>query len=84
MNETQQLEAYLNGEMSPENKLLMEVHLVLNEGLKDKLRWQEKTYTLIKESGRRQLKQEIENVHQRLFSEKKFESFRKKIQSIFK
>lgn len=84
MNETQQLEAYLNGEMSPENKLLMDVRLVLNEGLKEKLLWQEKTYTLIKESGRRQLKQEIENVHQRLFSEKKFESFRKKIQSIFK
>lgn len=84
MNETQQLDAYLLGEMSPENKLLLEAHLLLNEHLKEKVFWQEKTHSLIKEHGRRQLKSELEKVHQRLFLEKKFESFRKKIESIFK
>lgn len=84
MNETQQLEAYLKGEMSAENKLVMEARLLLMSGLKEKLEWQEKTYALIKEHGRRQLKLELEKVHQRLFSEKRFESFRKKIESIFK
>lgn len=84
MNETQQLEAYLNGKMSPENKLIMEAQLLLNEHLKEKLLWQEKTYSLIKEHGRRQLKHELEKVHHRLFSENKFKSFRKKIESIFK
>lgn len=84
MNETQQLDAYLTGDMSPENKLLMEARLLVNDRLKEQLLWQEKTYTLIKECGRRQLKRELEKVHQRLFSENRFESFRKQIESIFK
>ena len=42
MNETQQLEAYLNGKMSPENKLIMEAHLLLNEHLKENQLFQKK------------------------------------------
>jgi hypothetical protein len=83
MNETQWIDDYLRGEISPETKLLLEARLLIDSDLKEKMFWQEKTYALVKNHGRQQLKREIEKVQQRLFSETRFESFRKKIQILF-
>lgn len=83
MNETQWIDDYLRGEISAENKLLLEARLLIDSDLKEKMLWQTKTYALVKNHGRQQLKREIEKVQQRLFSETRFESFSKKIQTIF-
>jgi hypothetical protein len=84
MNETQHIELYLTGALSPEDKLVMEANLLLDSELKEKLIWQDKTYSLVREYGRRALKTEIERIQTRMFSEKRFMSFRKKIAAIFK
>ena len=84
MTETQKLEDYLLGTMQPEERLLMEANFLLKADLQEKAKWQENTYTLIRQYSRKQLRAEIEAVHNKLFTEKKFESFRQKISSIFK
>jgi hypothetical protein len=84
MNELQQLEYYLQGKLLPEEHLLMEARLLLDVELSDRLTWQQKTYSLLKTYGRKKLRTEIERVNNRMFSEEKFNSFRKKIQTIFK
>jgi hypothetical protein len=83
MNELQQLEYYLQGKLLPDERLLMEARLLLDVQLGDKLTWQQKTYSLIKTYGRKKLRTEIEQVSSRMFSEEKFKSFRKTIQTIF-
>jgi hypothetical protein len=83
MNELQQLEYYLQGKLIPEERLLVEARLLLDTELRDQLTWQQKTYRLIKVYGRKKLKTEIGQVSNRMFSEEKFNNFRKKIQTIF-
>ncbi|HOZ88546.1 MAG TPA: hypothetical protein PL029_12355 [Bacteroidia bacterium] len=83
MNETQQIENYLLKGLLPEDKLLFEAKLLLNKDLQEKLLWQQSTYELIKQHGRKQIKKEIEAVSLKLFSEKKYLTFRKKILQIF-
>jgi hypothetical protein len=84
MSETQQLEAYLHGTLSPGEQLLLEARLLIDTDLKEKTFWQKHTYTLINFYGRQQLKKEIEVVQKQLFTEKRFENFRKKIADVFK
>lgn len=84
MSEAQLLENYLLGKLNPEDRLLMEAKLMLDKGLQEKAYWQNKTYALIKLHGRAQLKKEIEAVHEKLFREKRYEGFRKKITNLFK
>ncbi|PBQ32429.1 hypothetical protein CNR22_11825 [Sphingobacteriaceae bacterium] len=84
MTEIQELENYIQKAQEPEERLLTEARLLLNSDLCTNLQWQKTTYILIQEFGRKKLKAEIELVHQKLFSEKKYTSFKHKILSIFK
>lgn len=84
MSEIQEIEHYILNQLSAEDHLLMEAKLLLNKELSEKEFWQRQTYALAKLYGRKKLKAEIEAVHARLFTEKKFESFRQKISFIFK
>jgi hypothetical protein len=84
MSETQQLEHYLLGLCDPEEKLLIDAQLLLHKDLREKIQWQQQTYKLVRDYGRKQLRAEIDAVHHMLFTEKKFESFRQKISSIFR
>jgi hypothetical protein len=83
MNETLLLENYLSGSLSPEDELLTQARLIIDAELNEKLIWQKRTYDLLREYGRNQLKVEIEKVHTRLFTEKRFESFKEKVKRIF-
>jgi hypothetical protein len=80
--ETQQLEAYLLNQAGEETSLL-EARLLLESELRDKLYWQQKTYGLVHEFGRRKLKAELDTIHQKLFSESNYAGFRQKILSLF-
>jgi hypothetical protein len=84
MTSAANLEAYLLKKLPPEEQLLLDANLLVNSELRETIRAQKKTYALIQQYGRKQLKAEIEAVHQKLFTENKFESFRKTIFSIFK
>ncbi|MFD2870986.1 hypothetical protein ACFS5N_00820 [Mucilaginibacter ximonensis] len=82
-NETQQIEAVLTGTASPGDALLFEAKLMLDNELSDKVIWQQKTYALIKQYGRRELKAEIEAVHEHLFTKPENQSFSQKIWQLF-
>lgn len=84
MTEIQELENYILKSQEPGQRLLTEARLILNKELSANLLWQKKTYFLVKEYSRKQLKTEIEAVHQKLFTEKKYASFKQNILSIFK
>ena len=82
-NETARIEAHLSGTATTGDNLLFEANLLLDPTLHDKVQWQQKTYTLITQYGRRQLKKEIEAVHQQLFTAPEHLSFSQKIRRLF-
>lgn len=84
MTEIQEIENYLQKTQEPEERLLTEARLLLNKDFTANLLWQKKTYALVQAYSRKHIKAEIELVHQKLFSQKKHESFKQKILSIFK
>jgi hypothetical protein len=83
LNETEQIEAHLLKHSEPGDTLVFEARLLLEPELKDKLLWQQRTYTLVQHYGRQQLKQEIEVVYQKLFTQPEHLSFRQKIRKLF-
>ncbi len=82
-NETKQIEAHLLGTADIGDALLFEAKLMLDNDLADKLIWQQKAYATIQQFGRRQLKKEIEQVHQQLFTQPVHISFAEKIRRLF-
>ena len=83
-NETRQIELHLLGKADTGDTLLFEAQLILDPVLHDKVLWQKKTYAIINNYGRIQLKNEIEAVHQKLFNDTEHLSFRQKIRRLFK
>jgi hypothetical protein len=83
MSETKLLENYLLNRLQPADKLVMDARVLLDSELRDKATWQQNTYDLVKAYGRKCLRLEIEAVHKKIFTEKRFESFRRKITRIF-
>ena len=83
-NETRQIELHLSGNANTGDALLFEAQLILDPALHDKVLWQKKTYAIINNYGRAQLKNEIEAVHQKLFTAAEHISFRQKIRRLFK
>ena len=71
------------GTARPEDALLLEVGLSLDEDWADKVAAQQKTYEAIQQFGRKQLKKELEAIHQMLFTQRKHIRFRQKINRLF-
>ena len=82
-NETAQVEAHISGLYSVGDALIFEANLLLDPGLAEKVLLQKKTYTIVQKYGRRQLQNEMEAVHQKLFTAPGHISFRKKIKRLF-
>jgi hypothetical protein len=83
LNETEQIEQHLLGQSDTGNALLFEACAILDPGLRDKVLWQKKAYNIIQSYARRQLKKEIEAVHQKLFTQPEYMSFSQKIRRLF-
>lgn len=84
MNETIEIQNYIDGSAEPADRLLTEAKLLINPLMRENLDWQKTTHKLVEAYGRKQLKAEISRVEKRLFSETKFSSFKKSILNIFK
>ena len=82
-NETEQIEMHLSGRLDAGNALVFEARMMLDPELSDKMVWQQKTYGIIQSYGRKQLKKEIEAVHQKLFAQPQHSSFSQKIRRLF-
>ncbi|MEL6560812.1 MAG: hypothetical protein AAFQ94_21640 [Bacteroidota bacterium] len=81
--ETQEIDRYLNDEMTTMSRLVFESRMLVDPLLKEKVEHQKKANELIKVYGRQKLKQEIRNIDQMLFSDAKFKSFQTKVFTIF-
>jgi hypothetical protein len=81
--ETEQIEAHLLRCSDTGEALVFEAKMLLDPELSEKVQWQQKTYNLVKLYGRDQLRQEIEVVHQKLFTHHQHKSFRQRIMSLF-
>ncbi|MCD6065945.1 MAG: hypothetical protein K0S33_771 [Bacteroidetes bacterium] len=84
MNNTVLIESYLSGKMEPGDRLLMDARLLIDHGLRVNCEHQQQTYELVKAYGRLCLKREITAVQEHIFSVGKHESFRQKINKLFK
>jgi len=83
LNEIKQIEDHLFNQADPQDTVLFEAKLILDSGLQENVTWQQKTYTLVKQYGRKKLKAELEAVHQQLFALKEHRSFAQKIRALF-
>jgi hypothetical protein len=84
MNETQHIEHYLNDQLHPADKLLMEARLIIDGELRTKTRWQKFTYKLIKAYGQSLLKKQILTAERQIFTENKHVQFQNEINNIFR
>jgi hypothetical protein len=84
LNDIQQIDDYLLQYSGKADRALFEARLIVQPALQDNLIWQQKTYDIIRQYSRRQLKAEIELVHQQLFTEPEHISFRRKIIDLFR
>jgi len=82
--ETQQIEKYLLGTVSGEERALFAARLLLEPELKANTSRQELAYAVIHEYGRQKLRQEIEEVSRMLFTTSKYQSFARMILGIFR
>ncbi|KIO78900.1 hypothetical protein TH53_00905 [Pedobacter lusitanus] len=82
-NELHLIEDFLLSDTTAEDKILFEARAVLQPDLKESVFWQQRTYDLIERYGRQQLRKEIEQVHEKLFTAPGHFSFRKKIMNLF-
>jgi hypothetical protein len=83
-NELRLIEDYLTANGAPADQVLFEARLILQPELKNSLYWQERTYGMIQQYGREQLRSEIARVHEKLFSAPEHRSFRQKIRKLFR
>ena len=80
---TEQIEKYLLGKLGTGERLLFEAKLIIDPRLRQQVNSQEKLYAIIRQSGRRELKREAEQVHQRLFSDPEKANFQGLIYKLF-
>ena len=80
---TQRLDNYLQQQLKPEEVLLFEARLVLEPELRDALRWQRRTHSLVRAYGRQQLRREIQSAQQKVFHRPEHRGFRQTILCIF-
>lgn len=82
-NELRLIEDHLLSATSSGEKILFEAQLLLQPDLQESVHWQQKTYDLVQKYGRQQLRKEIEQVQQRLFTAPEHASFKQKILRLF-
>ena len=82
--EIEKIEAYLQGEMSPEDALLLEANMTLDEDLAEKISLQKQVYQLVKTYGRRSIRKEIATVQNKLFTLPEHADFRNTVLNLFR
>lgn len=77
------IEKYLQGRLSPSDKELFEITLLIDPDLRSALYFQKKTHLLIKMYNREKLKEELEALHQRIFNDPGKQDLRRRIYKLF-
>ena len=83
LRETKEIDRYLLGKLRPASRLLFEARLLIDPALKLRVEWQQKLYSIIKGSGRRQIKAEVARIHHQLFSDPAKCDFQRNVFQLF-
>ncbi|WP_426325177.1 hypothetical protein [Pedobacter sp. R-06] len=83
LNELRLIEHYLLSDNKDGESFLFEAKMILQPELKQQVYWQNKTYQMVRDYGRKQLKNEIDNIHETLFNTDEHHSFRQKVMRFF-
>jgi hypothetical protein len=84
LNELRLIEEYLLSVLEQEENCLFKAKLILQPELMEEVYWQDKTYQVIEEYGRKQLKNEVEKIHQMLFNSIEHQSFKSMVMRLFR
>lgn len=83
LNELRLIEHYLLSDKKDGESFLLEAKMILQPELTQQVYWQNKTYQMVRDYGRKQLKNEIDNIHEKLFNTGAHQSFRQKVMRLF-
>jgi anti-sigma-K factor RskA len=83
LRETKEIDQYLLGKMSIASRLLFEARLLIDPTLKLRVEWQQRLYSIIKRSGRREMKSEVARIHRQLFSDPAKREFQTNVFQLF-
>lgn len=81
--DTKQIENYLFGKFKTTSRLVFEARLLIDPVLSVNVEWQRKLYSIIRASGRKKMKSEIELIHSRLFSDPEKQIFQQTVYQLF-
>ncbi|MET1053785.1 MAG: hypothetical protein ABWY16_00615 [Pedobacter sp.] len=84
MNKIKEIEEYLMGQMAPEDTLLFEVDMLLDNEFSDDVQLQQITYAIVRKYGRQKIKAEIIAVQENLKKAQKHKGFMQRITNLFK
>lgn len=84
LHELRSIEHYLLSDNKDGESFLFEAKLILQPELEEQVYWQNKTYQMVRNYGRKQLKNELNNIHETLFNTDKHQSFRQKVMRLFR
>ncbi|HEX5168462.1 MAG TPA: hypothetical protein VFW11_04770 [Cyclobacteriaceae bacterium] len=84
LNEIEQVEKYLFKKMNIDESLLFEARMLIHPMLRLNVSAQKKVYSLIKLYHRKKIKEEIEVIHQKLFTDPSKKEFQRSIHQLFK
>ncbi len=82
-NNTRLIEKYLHGELTAAERLAFEAQLLVRPALRVDLYFQKKTYRLVRLYHRKKMKEELEMLHQQVFSDPEKMAFQQRIHQIF-
>jgi hypothetical protein len=82
--EIQQIDQHVQGTAAPDEALLFEAKLLLDDELPLKVQWHKQTLGLVQQYGRKNLVGIIGDVHNQLFTLPQHQSFRQKIMGLFR
>jgi hypothetical protein len=84
LNNIKIIDDYLLGRMAPEDSLLFEANMLLNSDLSEDVKYQQSTYSIIREYSRQNIKTEIKAVQEILAKAPKHVGFMRSIGNLFK
>jgi hypothetical protein len=83
LNEIKAIEDHLFGYSHPADSLLFEAQMILNAPLRQKVTLQQSAYKTVELYGRKNLRAEIDAVHQKLTSQPEHQGFMQKLMRLF-
>jgi hypothetical protein len=83
-NNPRLIEKYIEGKLDAQSKQAFEASLMTNPLLRNNLYFQKKVHFLVKMYHRKKLKEELETMHQRIFSDPDKIVFQQNIYRLFK